>query len=84
VDSKTEAKIYESLQTLNMNLIVVAHRLSTIYTADQINVLADGHLVCYGTHMELMERCPACRTLFEKQLSEEKKAKGLSTENKYD
>ena len=84
VDSKTEAKIYESLQTLGMNLIVVAHRLSTIYTADQINVLADGHLVCQGTHMELMERCPAYRTLFEKQLSEDKKATGLSTGNKQD
>ena len=63
-------------EMLDMNLIVVAHRLSTIYTADQINVLADGHLVCQGTHMELMGRCPSYRILFEKQLSEDKKATG--------
>ena len=70
VDSKTEARIYEGLRGLGLNLIVVAHRLSTIYMADLISVLDGGRVVCQGTHSELLERCPVYRALFEKQLVE--------------
>ncbi|MGQ9699775.1 MAG: hypothetical protein ACUVQS_01695 [Candidatus Bipolaricaulaceae bacterium] len=74
VDSKTEAQIYERLQQLGATLIVVAHRLSTIYMADRIYLLEGGSLACQGTHEELLMRCHAYRALFEKQLMHEGKA----------
>ena len=70
VDSKTEARIYEGLRGFGLTLIVVAHRLSTIYMADRIYVLDGGRVVCQGVHSELLERCPVYRALFEKQLVE--------------
>jgi len=72
VDSKTEAQIYEKLRELKINLIVVAHRLSTIYMADLIIVLDNGKIVCEGKHSELLVRCPVYRTIFEKQLIKER------------
>ena len=72
VDSKTEAQIYERLRALKTNLIVVAHRLSTIYMADRIIVLEDGKIVGEGRHSELLEQCPVYRAIFEKQLIEER------------
>ena len=70
VDSKTEAEIYERLRALKINLIVVAHRLSTIYMADKIVVLDGGKIICEGTHPYLLEQCPVYRAIFEKQLVE--------------
>lgn len=71
VDSKTEAQIYESLRELKINLVVVAHRLSTIYMADWIIVLENGKIVCEGRHSELLTQCPVYRAIFERQLIEE-------------
>ncbi len=72
VDSKTEAQIYENLRGLNINLIVVAHRLSTIYMADWIIVLEGGQIVGEGTHAKLLDSCSVYRAIFEKQLIESK------------
>ena len=56
VDSETEQVVQRALQTLHgkVTLIVVAHRLSTINTADRILVMAHGELVESGTHRQLM------------------------------
>ena len=35
---------------------VVAHRLSTIYNADVILVMNDGHIIEKGNHGELMKK----------------------------
>lgn len=74
VDSKTESQIYERLRELGVTLIVVAHRLSTIHMADRIYLLEGGTIACQGPHVELLERCPRYRALFEKQLVHERKA----------
>ena len=47
--------------------IVVAHRLSTIYAADQIVVLDGGRVVDTGKHDELVERSGLYQRLYEMQ-----------------
>ena len=48
----------EDLERLmyDRTVLVVAHRLNTIYTADRIAVLENGHMVEAGSHAELLER----------------------------
>jgi ATP-binding cassette subfamily B protein len=56
VDTLTEMRIQRSLARLlaGRTSFVVAHRLSTIRSADLILVLEEGHIVQRGTHSELM------------------------------
>jgi ATP-binding cassette subfamily B protein len=56
VDTLTELRIQRALAKLltGRTSFVVAHRLSTIRSADQILVLEDGHIVQRGTHAELL------------------------------
>jgi ATP-binding cassette subfamily C protein CydD len=55
LDPESERQIRRALECLSRGLtvLIVAHRLNTIYTADSIAVLADGALVETGTHDEL-------------------------------
>ncbi|MFS4457752.1 ABC transporter ATP-binding protein [Bdellovibrio sp. HCB2-146] len=56
VDNETEAVIQESLAeaTKGRTTIVIAHRLSTVTSADNIYVLAQGKVVEKGNHQELL------------------------------
>ncbi|HEY4076866.1 MAG TPA: ABC transporter ATP-binding protein [Rhizomicrobium sp.] len=56
LDSESEAAIQEAFEIARTNrtAIVIAHRLSTIRTADQILVVADGHIIQRGRHEELL------------------------------
>ena len=56
VDTLTELRIQQALARLlsGRTSFVVAHRLSTIRSADQIAVLADGQIIQRGTHAELL------------------------------
>ena len=58
VDTLTELRIQRSLARLlkGRTSFVVAHRLSTIRSADQILVLEEGRIVQRGTHADLMSR----------------------------
>lgn len=58
IDSQTEKKIQEALNNLMIKRtsIVVAHRLSTIRSADKIIVLSKGRIIETGTHSKLMEK----------------------------
>lgn len=55
LDVKTENQLFDDLQEFlkDKTLITIAHRLSTVKSAQKIFVLNNGHLVQEGTHEEL-------------------------------
>ena len=56
VDTETELRIQQSLDTLlaDRTVLAIAHRLSTIKNAETILVLENGRVVEQGTHGELL------------------------------
>ena len=56
VDSMTEMRIQAAMNELmaHRTSFVIAHRLSTVRSADVIFVLKDGRVIEHGTHEELM------------------------------
>ena len=57
LDAKTERVVYEAINTLREDAIVlvIAHRLSTVRQADRILVLDSGRVSETGTHDSLMQ-----------------------------
>ena len=51
-------------------MVIVAQRVSTIATADDILVLEDGRLVGRGTHEDLLETCPTYAEIVQSQIGE--------------
>ena len=58
LDSKSEAAIQGALENLMKDklTIIIAHRFSTIQSADKILVINEGKLVGYGTPQELAQK----------------------------
>jgi ATP-binding cassette subfamily B protein len=73
LDSRSEALIQEALERLmrGRTALVIAHRLSTVRSADQILVLDRGRLVETGTHDRLVEAGGLYTTLYRTQFRDE-------------
>ena len=72
VDSNTEKTIIENIKKTREGKtnIIVAHRISAIRHADKIVVLDNGKILNFGTHDELLEKCPWYKQLDEYQKKE--------------
>jgi ABC-type multidrug transport system fused ATPase/permease subunit len=69
LDSESEALVYDGLEALRRGrtTFVIAHRLSTARSADQILVLDAGEIVERGTHEELLAAGGRYRQLYDVQ-----------------
>jgi ABC-type multidrug transport system fused ATPase/permease subunit len=65
LDSETEAHVLAALNTLMQGrmVLIIAHRLNTIRSADQILVLREGNVIDSGTHTTLMQTSQAYQQL---------------------
>ncbi|QNK39815.1 ABC transporter ATP-binding protein [Caproicibacter fermentans] len=87
VDPVNEALIQEAISELTKNrtVLVIAHHLSTIRSADQILVFRKGEIVERGSHEELLNEGGYYNKLFDAQSFKEKTIdteKGLSIMNR--
>ena len=70
LDSASEQYVQDAvnyLRSQNKAVILIAHRLSTVFMADKICVLEKGKLVEEGTHDELVEQKSHYRQLWQNQ-----------------
>ena len=70
VDVDTEAKIQRALQAVmkNCTSFVVAQRISTVLTADQILIFDQGKIAACGTHKTLLASSPIYQDIYHSQL----------------
>ncbi|MBR3272196.1 MAG: ATP-binding cassette domain-containing protein, partial [Clostridia bacterium] len=69
IDTRTELRVQEAFARLmeGRTSFIVAHRLSTIRTADCILVMRDGHIIEQGRHEQLLEKGGFYATLYNSQ-----------------
>ena len=72
LDSESENEVQNALETLmaGRTTFVIAHRLSTVRSADRILVLAGGEILEEGHHDELLRKGGDYRHLYELQFSQ--------------
>ena len=70
IDADSEAKIHKAIEEImrDRTSFIIAHRFSTVITADVIVVMDDGQIVAQGQHEELMQSCRLYQGLYETQL----------------
>ena len=73
LDSESEFEIWNSIdkfrKEMNMGIIVIAHRLSSVKNCDRIIVVDHGIITESGTHQELMNLNGKYKELMEKQIN---------------
>jgi ATP-binding cassette, subfamily B, bacterial len=81
LDSVSEFLIHSALETLlrGRTSLVIAHRSSTVLSADLILVLDSGKLVEHGTHSELLARGGLYATLYRRQFVSQQQRGRMAT-----
>ncbi|GAB2744803.1 ABC transporter ATP-binding protein [Arthrobacter bambusae] len=76
LDTVTEAKLRAALEPelRGATVIIVAQRVNTVVSADQILLIDEGRLVAKGTHDELLESSETYREIVASQLETEEAA----------
>ena len=71
IDTRTEVLIQEAFDKLmqGRTSFIVAHRLSTIRSADRILVMKDGKIIEQGTHESLMAKGGFYKDLYNSQFA---------------
>ena len=71
IDPENEALVQDAINKLiqNKTLIVIAHRISTITSADEILTLDKGQLAARGTHEELLLKSKLYKNMWETHMS---------------
>ena len=71
LDAESEHLVQDALRTLmkGRTTLVIAHRLSTVQSADRIAVVDDGRIVEIGSHSELLEQDGLYGQLVARQLA---------------
>ena len=71
LDSEAEREIHAALEALKAGrtTLVIAHRLSTVMSADRIYYLDNGRVVEFGNHAELMAKAGHYARLYELQFA---------------
>ena len=72
IDTRTELKIQEAFAKMmqGRTSFIVAHRLSTIQSADVILVMKDGHVIEQGNHESLLAKGGFYATLYQSQFAQ--------------
>ena len=68
IDPENEDKLNLAISEIikNKTVIVIAHRLSSIQSAEQICVLSEGKITACAAHEELIKDCTEYKTLWDK------------------
>ncbi|MCF8106495.1 MAG: ATP-binding cassette domain-containing protein [Desulfohalobiaceae bacterium] len=72
LDTQSERTVQKALENLmqKRTSIVIAHRLSTVLSADRILVMEKGRIIDSGTHAELLGRCALYQKLYRMQFQD--------------
>lgn len=71
VDTNTEKSILDALDKIHTTEVIIAHRISTIKSCDEIIFLEDGHIKERGTHDELVKLDGEYNKMYQNQLLED-------------
>ena len=72
LDYRTDAKLRKAIRENHgeATTVVIAQRISSVLSMDEIIVLQEGRMIGKGSHAELMESCAEYREIYRTQMSE--------------